>query len=194
MMSCVFSCQTPPNHWLHITRSTPGTDSICGSRRIGSDCVNDTRACVTSRVAPTKSAPAENSTFTACSKPNNRNAVTIESRVRTVRVFFRQRLAMTNPVRVTAGSGSGRLLEELALLEVQDAARELRGFRVVRHHHDGLAMLAVEDLQQPQDLVRRPAVEVAGRLVADQDGRVRHQHTPDRDALLLPAGELTAHV
>ena len=63
-MSCVFSWYTPPNHCCHITCSTPGTDSICGSRRIGSDCVNDTRAWVTSRVAPTKSAPAENSTFT----------------------------------------------------------------------------------------------------------------------------------
>src|SRR5688500_18593201 len=190
MMSCVFSCQTPPNHWLHITRSTPGTDSIWGSRRIGSDCVNDTRACVTSRVAPTKSAPAENNTFTACSSPNSRNAVTIESSVRTVRVLFRQRLATTKPVRVMARSGGGRLLEELALLEVQRAARELRGLRVVGHHHDGLAVLAVEDLQQSQDLVRRPAVEVAGRLVADQDGRVRHERARNRDALFLAAGEL----
>src|SRR5688572_30577063 len=190
MMSCVFSCQTPPNHWLHITRSTPGTDSICGRSRIGSDGGNATRACVTGRVAPTKSAPAENSTFTACSRPNSRNAVTIDSSVRTVRDFFRHRLAMTNPVRVMAASGGGRLFEQLALLEVQRAARELRGFRVVRHHHDGLAVLAVEHLQKPQDLVRRLAVEVAGRLVADQDGRVRDQRARDCDALFLAAGEL----
>src|SRR5262245_37925733 len=135
-MSCVFSCQTPPNHWLHITRSTPGTDSICGRRRIGKEVVNDTRACVMSRVAPTKSAPAEKSTLTDCSSPKSRNAVTIDRSVRTVRVFLRQRLAITKLVRVMAGSGGRRgLLEELALLEVERSARELGGLRVVRDHH-----------------------------------------------------------
>src|SRR5688572_10674849 len=191
MTSCVFSCHTPPNHWLHITRSTPGTASICGSRRNGKEVVNETRAWETRRVAPTKSAPAVNRTLTACSSPNSRNAVTIDSRVRTVRVFLRQRLAITKPVRVMAGSGDRRrLLEQLALFQVQGAAREFRGLRVVRHHHDGLAVLAVQDLQQAQDLVRRLAVEVASRLVADQQRGVRDQRACYRDALLLAAGKL----
>src|SRR6185295_871591 len=138
-MSCVFSCQTAPNHCCHMTLSTPGTDSICGSRRIGSDCVKDTRAWVTSRVAPTKSAPAEKSTLTACSRPKSRNAVTIESSVRTRRVFLRPRFASTNPVRVMVDSGRcRRLLEQLAFLEMQCPAGELGRLRVVRDHDDGL--------------------------------------------------------
>ena len=173
MMSCVFSCHTPPNHWLHMTRSTPGTDSICGNRRIGSDVVNDTRACVTSRVAPTNSAPAENSTLTACSRPNSRKAMTIDRSVNTVRVFLRPRFAITNPVRVMARSGRGGLFEQLSLLEVQRAARELGGLRVVRHHHDGLAVLAIQYLEQAEDLVGGLAVKVAGRLVADEERRDR---------------------
>src|SRR5262245_18722988 len=142
MMSCVFSCHTPPNHWLHITRATPGTDSICGNRRIGSDCVNETRAWVTRRVAPTKSAPAENSRLTGWSRPKSRKDITIDSSVSTVRVFLRPRFASTNPVRVIAVSGG--LLEELALLEVQGPPGELGGLGVVRHQDDGLAVLPVQ--------------------------------------------------
>src|SRR5262245_17350989 len=188
MMSCLFSCQTPPSHCFRITLSRPGTDSICGRRRSGSDCVNDTRACVTSRVAPTKSAPAENSTLTACRRPNSRKAITIDSSVSTVRVFLRPRFAITNPVRVIAASG--RLLEKLALLQVQRPVRELGGLWVVRHHHDGLAVLAVQDLQKPEDLVRRLAVKVARRLVANEDRGIGDQRTRDGDALLLAAREL----
>src|SRR5262245_41858800 len=188
MMSCVFSCQTPPNHWLHITLSTPGTDSICGRRRSGNDCVNDTRACVTSRVAPTKAAPAENSTLTAWSRPKSRKAITIDSSVSTVRVFLRPRFASTNPVRVIAASG--RLLEELALLEVQGPPGELGCLGIVRHHDDGLAVLPVQYLQEAENLVRRPAVEIARRLVADEDRGVRDEGARDGDALFLAAREL----
>jgi hypothetical protein len=38
----------------------------------------------------------------------------------------------------------------------------------VGHHHDRLAVLAVERLQEVQDLVARLPVEIAGRLVAQQ--------------------------
>ena len=44
--------------------------------------------------------------------------------------------------------------------------------------------------KQAQDLLGGGAVEVAGRLVADQQGRVGDQRAGDRDALLLAAGEL----
>jgi hypothetical protein len=40
-------------------------------------------------------------------------------------------------------------------------------FGIVRHHHDRLPVLAIEHLQQGQDLVCRGAVEITGRLVAD---------------------------
>ena len=41
-----------------------------------------------------------------------------------------------------------------------------------------------------EDLVRRTAVEVAGRLVGEEHGRPRDERPCDRDALLLAAGEL----
>ncbi len=64
------------------------------------------------------------------------------------------------------------------------------GVRVVRHHDDGLAVLAVERLQQVEDLVARLAIEVAGRLVAQQQRRVGDDGARDADALLLAAREL----
>ena len=45
----------------------------------------------------------------------------------------------------------------------------LRGLGIVRDHHDRLAVLAVQHLQQQEDLVTGGAVEVARRLVADQE-------------------------
>ena len=60
----------------------------------------------------------------------------------------------------------------------------------MRHHHDGLAEVPVEELQDRQDLVGRGAVEVAGRLVAQQQLGVGHDRARDRDALLLPARHL----
>ena len=64
------------------------------------------------------------------------------------------------------------------------------GVRVVRDHDDRLAVLAVERLQQVEDLVAGLAIEVAGRLVAEQQRRVGDDRAGDADALLLAAGEL----
>ena len=44
--------------------------------------------------------------------------------------------------------------------------------------------------QQVEDLLGALRVEVAGRLVGDEHGRVRHDRAGDGDALLLSAGEL----
>ena len=54
------------------------------------------------------------------------------------------------------------------------------------HHHDGLALLAVDQLQQVEDLFRRGAIEVAGGFVADQQRGVRDEGPRDRHALLFP--------
>ena len=64
------------------------------------------------------------------------------------------------------------------------------GVRVVRDHDDRLAVLAIERLQQLEDLVAGLAIEVAGRLVAEQQRRVGDDRARDADALLLAAGEL----
>ena len=81
-------------------------------------------------------------------------------------------------------------VEQRALVEVDDAAGEAGRLGIVGDHDDGLAVLAVEVLQQAQDLLGGLAVEVAGGLVADQQGRVGDDGAGDGDALLLAAGEL----
>ena len=62
--------------------------------------------------------------------------------------------------------------------------------RIVRHHDDRLAVLAVERLQQVEDLVAGLAVEIARRLVAEQQRRVGDDGARDADALFLAAREL----
>src|SRR5690606_12627148 len=192
---CGLSWYTPPNHCWYITRCTPGMASISGTMRIGSDWVNDTRDCVTRRVAPTKSAPALNTRLSDCSSPNSTKAITTDSRVSQVRVFLWNRFAITKPVLVMAVSSVGRgVFRQQALVQVHRVAGELGGLRVVGDHDDGLAVLAVEHLQQAQDLVGGLAVEVAGGFVADQQGGVGDQGAGDRHALFLAAGKFVGLV
>ena len=58
----------------------------------------------------------------------------------------------------------------------------------MRHHHDGLVVVAVKRLQQAKDLVGSGTVEVAGRLVTEQQGRVRYDGSCYGDPLFLTAG------
>ena len=66
-----------------------------------------------------------------------------------------------------------------------------RGDRVVGDHHDRLAELADGDPHERQHLAAAVRVEVAGRLVGEDDLRARaDERTSDGDALLLTAGQL----
>jgi hypothetical protein len=73
---------------------------------------------------------------------------------------------------------------------VQRARRPLGGAGIVRDHDDRLLVLAVERLQQIQNLVARLAVEIACRLVAEEQRRVGDDRAGDADPLLLAAREL----
>ena len=64
---------------------------------------------------------------------------------------------------------------------------------VVRDHHERRAV-AVELAQELEDLGARAAVEVAGRLVGEDDRRVAGDRASDRHALALSAGELVRPV
>ena len=64
------------------------------------------------------------------------------------------------------------------------------GVRVVRDHDHRLPELLRRAAQQLEDLLPRRRVEVAGRLVGEDDRRLRDERARDRDALLLAAGEL----
>jgi hypothetical protein len=87
------------------------------------------------------------------------------------------------------GRSGDRLRPELALVEMHRADGARGGVRIVRDHDDGLAVLAVERLEQVEDLVAGLAVEVAGRLVAEQERGIGDDAPGDADALLFAAGE-----
>jgi hypothetical protein len=60
----------------------------------------------------------------------------------------------------------------------------------VRDHHGRLPAVLNRLPQQLEDLAAGLGVEVAGRLVGEDDGRLRDESAGDRHALLLAAGEL----
>ncbi len=61
---------------------------------------------------------------------------------------------------------------------------------IVRHHDDRLAVVAVQRLEQVENLVAGLAIEIARRLVAKQQRRIGDDRAGDADALLLAAREL----
>ena len=63
--------------------------------------------------------------------------------------------------------------------------------RIVRDHDDRLLVLAIECLQEIENLVARLAIEVARRLVAQQQRRIGDDRARDAHALLLAARELS---
>jgi hypothetical protein len=79
---------------------------------------------------------------------------------------------------------------EHALVQADDVVDVALGARVVGHHDDGLLEDAVQLAEQRQDLDGALRVEVAGRLVGDDEIGIGDDRARDRDALLLAAGEL----
>src|SRR6185436_12625357 len=79
---------------------------------------------------------------------------------------------------------------ERALVEVHRPRRPLSRVRVVRHHHDGLAVVAIERLKEIEDFVSGLAVEIARWLVAKEQRRVVDDGARDADTLFLTAREL----
>ena len=62
--------------------------------------------------------------------------------------------------------------------------------RVVRDHDDGLPEVVDRPAQELQDLLAGARVEVAGRFVGEQHGRLADERPGDGDPLLLATGEL----
>ena len=59
----------------------------------------------------------------------------------------------------------------------------------MRDHDDGFAVLAVERLEQIQNFIARLAIQVARRLVAQQESRIGDDGAGDADPLLFAAGK-----
>src|SRR5262249_53586502 len=136
-----------------------------------------------------------NATRTESSMPKSRKAVTTERSVNSVRVLLRNSAAQIRcryfmVVASVSGGGGADLLRERAFVEMQRVPRVLGGLRIVSYHDHPLAVGTVELLPQGQDFLRRLAVEITGRLVADQERGIRNDGACDRHALLLSAGEL----
>src|ERR1700694_2240282 len=98
--------------------------------------------------------------------------------------------AATNSARRAAETSYGHHFEKRAFFEVQRSLGTIGRMRIVRHHDDGLAVLAVERLKQVENSVAGLAIEVAGGLVAQEQRRIGHNRARDADALLLAAREL----
>jgi hypothetical protein len=73
---------------------------------------------------------------------------------------------------------------------MDDAPGVMRHIRLMRHHDDRDALLAVEAAEQLHDFVAALAVKVAGRLVSKQHQRVGDDGAGDGNTLLLAAGKL----
>ncbi len=75
-----------------------------------------------------------------------------------------------------------------AVLEVQDGIGDADEVRVVGGDQGGHALGLHDGVQQAHDLLRGLGVELAGRLVREQQLRAPGQRPGDRDPLLLAAG------
>jgi hypothetical protein len=78
------------------------------------------------------------------------------------------------------------LADEEAVAELEHPVGARRDARIVRREQDGLAPVD-EVAQQPHDVAGVLGVEVARRLVGEQQTGPVDQGTRERDALLLPA-------
>ena len=90
--------------------------------------------------------------------------------------------------------GVAHLVDDLAVGEEDDAVGVRRGDRVVGDHHDRLAVVVDAAPQQLEHLRAGAGVEVAGRLVGEDDPRPADQRPGHRDPLLLAAAELVGLV
>ena len=148
--------------------------------------MNETLWIITSRSAPATSTPRLNAARNAMSAPNRTNAKKIAASVNSVLNFAAPEVAPDERQELHAAASS----TSTPFVEMQRALGARGRVRVVRHHDDRLAVIAVERLQQVEDLVARLAVEVAGGLVAQQQRRIGHDGARDADALFLAARQL----
>ena len=84
-----------------------------------------------------------------------------------------------------------RAFDQDAFVEMKQRVRALGGGGIVRHHQDGLVIFGGEAREQIENFVGAFAVEIAGRLVAEQKRGIGDDGASDGHALLLPAGKLT---
>src|SRR5262245_3945207 len=88
----------------------------------------------------------------------------------------------------------GSIRAHATITEPDDPRAVFRDVTFVRHEHDRQPALDVQLLKDVHHLDAGPRVEVAGRLVGEQQHRVGNERARDRDALLLSARHLVRMV
>ena len=81
--------------------------------------------------------------------------------------------------------------QQLALLQMMHSGRELRGVRIVRHHHHRLMELLVQPRKNRENLLCRSRVKVASWFVGQNQRRVGHDRARYRYSLLLATRKLS---
>ena len=84
-------------------------------------------------------------------------------------------------------------IDDTAIAQRHDAPRVAHGRLFVRDHHDRLC-IAGQVSEQLEQAVRGARIEIARRLVRQQDRRFVRECAGDRDALLLSAGQLEGNL
>ena len=98
-------------------------------------------------------------------------------------------------MRSRAVRSRGVVLDQATTVDhAQPARQDRREIRVVRHDEQRRAALAIEIEEQLVDRLAGRAIEVAGRLVGEEQRRLEHHGAGERDALLLAAGQLARPV
>src|SRR6478736_3336840 len=126
-------------------------------------------------------------------KATPRKTAKLVSRARTLRAQRLLRPRLVKPLLQldhVVGRAGGGVADDLPVLQRDQPVGVGRGDRVVGDHHHRLAELVDRLAQQLHDVGAGLGVEVAGRLVGEDDGRFADQGAGDGDALLLAAGEL----
>src|SRR5688572_21301248 len=125
----------------------------------------------TRRSRPATSTPKLKAVRIVISTPNSTKAMKIDRRVNVVRNLRRQMFFQTSGMNfiffpLAAGARSPRRhrlrVDQHALLEMQRPPRPIGGARIVRDHDNRLAVIAIQRLQEIEDLVAGLAIQIAG--------------------------------
>ena len=85
-------------------------------------------------------------------------------------------------------------IDNYSILYANDALGMARDIVIVSNNDNGDAFLLVEPLQNAQNILCRARIQVASRLVCEQDRRPVYERTRDGDALLFAARHLRRFV
>ena len=89
---------------------------------------------------------------------------------------------------------SGLVVNKCCVIQMESAASDRSRIGIVRDHQERHAKFPIQPPEQSKNLLRGIGIEVAGGFVGDHDLRMGNDGSPDADALLLPARELSGIV